>query len=603
MVSYSHFRKLIIVSLALLHFGMTQAQCPTITSTNNSPICSEATLSLTLTADIPGSTFTWIAADNPNVTGESLLLQNGSTINNTLTNNTLVAQTVTYTVTPTANGCTGASQTISVVVNPIPNAHGQNNVTVCNGDNVTEFYLSGDIPNTSFSWTSSNVTIGSQPTGSGLIIPTFVAQNTTSSNQTSTISVTPLLNGCAGIPVSHTITVLADPTVNTLADAQYCNSVNTSLISFSGSGTTYNWYNTNSSIGLGQSGTGNIPSFIANNSGSFPIVSTIVVTPIASSNGTTCSGDTTSFNITVNPNGVNNSVVIACSSYVWFGQSYTQTGNYIDTLINPGGCLQIEYLDLTISDTLYTNLSDSVCDFVAWNGNVYSQSGIYTYSTVTAQGCDSLVTIDLFVGKSSASSFDTTKFCSFFWPDANQTFTQSGFYQTILTNSEGCDSTISLNLDILEIEDSVTSSGATITAIASNVSYQWLDCTNGFSVISNQTQQSFTATANGSYAVEITDNANSCIDTSLCVLITEVGLLDIPSNAVKLSPNPAQQDLTIELPASLIGKNLFIVDPLGRFIDNVTIAAQKMVLEVGTLAKGSYLICIEGERPISFMID
>jgi gliding motility-associated-like protein len=56
----------------------------------------------------------------------------------------------------------------------------------------------------------------------------------------------------------------------------------TSPVSFGGTGCVYNWTNDNPAIGLAASGTGNIPSFRASNTGSTPIVATIKATPLTS---------------------------------------------------------------------------------------------------------------------------------------------------------------------------------------------------------------------------------------------------------------------------------------------------------------------------------
>jgi gliding motility-associated-like protein len=97
---------------------------PVITSTSTASICTGATLGIQLNANF-SSTFSWIASNNPGVSGESLTTQNTGTINNTLTNNTTGVQTVTYTVIPTATingGCTGNPQTVNVTVYPMDNA-------------------------------------------------------------------------------------------------------------------------------------------------------------------------------------------------------------------------------------------------------------------------------------------------------------------------------------------------------------------------------------------------------------------------------------------------------------------------------------------------
>ena len=62
-------------------------------------------------------------------------------------------------------------------------------------------------------------------------------------------------------------------------------------------GITYRWVNSNSTIGLAELGTGNVPSFIAVNKGNDPIIATITVTPV---NGG-CEGTARVYRITVKP--------------------------------------------------------------------------------------------------------------------------------------------------------------------------------------------------------------------------------------------------------------------------------------------------------------
>jgi len=73
-------------------------------------------------------------------------------------------------------------------------------------------------------------------------------------------------------------------------------------------GTNMNWTNSTTSIGLGASGTGNIPSFTAVNNGSAPVTSTVTVTPVYFNGGTSCPGTPTTFTYTVNPTATVNAV-------------------------------------------------------------------------------------------------------------------------------------------------------------------------------------------------------------------------------------------------------------------------------------------------------
>ena len=68
-----------------------------------------------------------------------------------------------------------------------------------------------------------------------------------------------------------------------------------------GGTTAYAWTNNDTSIGLGGSGTGNVPAFTATNSGTAPVTATITVTPTFTNEGVTCTGPAETFTITVNP--------------------------------------------------------------------------------------------------------------------------------------------------------------------------------------------------------------------------------------------------------------------------------------------------------------
>ena len=102
---------------ACIPVTVTVNPSPTMTSINSTSICSGTTLNLPLTSDF-GTSYSWVAANNPNTSGESTSAQSSSTINNTIINNTAIAQTVVYTVTPSASGCAGPPQTVNVTVNP-----------------------------------------------------------------------------------------------------------------------------------------------------------------------------------------------------------------------------------------------------------------------------------------------------------------------------------------------------------------------------------------------------------------------------------------------------------------------------------------------------
>ena len=106
---------------------------------------------------------------------------------------------------------------------------------------------------------------------------------------------------CTEILGSETLTEPPVPTVNSISDQLLCPGDATTAVAFSGTGTSYNWINDNTSIGLAASGTGTIPSFTATNSSSTQQVAIIIVTPIYTNNGVDCTGTPETFTFTVEP--------------------------------------------------------------------------------------------------------------------------------------------------------------------------------------------------------------------------------------------------------------------------------------------------------------
>ena len=96
------------------------------------------------------------------------------------------------------------------------------------------------------------------------------------------------------------------------------------------------------------------------------------------------------------------------------------------------------------------------------------------------------------------------------------------------------------------VDISLTTTDPSILANAIGASYKWLDCNNNYSIIPGATAQSYTATANGDYAVEVTQN--NCVDTSVCVTISTVGISENPIfKGVSIYPNPTQNIVNINL--------------------------------------------------------
>ena len=195
-------------------------------------------------------------------------------------NNSSAPIVATITLTPTANGCQGTSESFTITVNPTPIVDPVLDQTICNGDLTALIGFSSATTGTAFDWSNNDPSIGLAANGSGNIAA-FQGINSGVSAVTATISVTPTANTCAGAPVDFTITVNPSPSVDPITDQSVCNGLATAVVNFTSPnpGTTFDWVNSNVSIGLGANGTGDIASFNAVNTTGSTISGIITVTP------------------------------------------------------------------------------------------------------------------------------------------------------------------------------------------------------------------------------------------------------------------------------------------------------------------------------------
>jgi hypothetical protein len=170
------------------------------------------------------------------------------------------------------------------------------------------------------------------------------------------------------------------------------------------------------------------------------------------------------------------------------------------------------------------------------------------------------------VNESTSSTHVVTACNTYTWIDGNTYTSNNNTATHTLTNAVGCDSIVTLDLTINTVSNvTVTTSGLTITASNASATYQWLDCSNSFAVIASQTGSSFTATANGSYAVELTENG--CKDTSACVNITTVGFEDLSTdNEITVYPNPTQGKVNLVLGQQMNNATVIVRNALGQEI-------------------------------------
>jgi hypothetical protein len=346
-------------------------------------ICSGTTTDIPLVSNVNGTTFAWTSV-SINATGASN--GTGSNIAQQLSASGNSVGTVDYTITPSANGCTGTPIHSIITVYPTAQVNQPITQVVCNGSTTSAvaFTTNNTGETTTYSWVNSDPSIGLTALGTG-DIATFTAINTGTAPVIATITVTPTYtNGtvsCTGPTKTFTITVNPSSQVNQPIDQVVCNAGTTTAVAFTtnntGGFTTYSWTNSVPSIGLAASGTGDIAGFTAINTGTAPIIAIIIIRPTYTNGTVSCAGPFRIFTITVNP-----CVPPTC------GENYVDagglTGNYPNRVTaTNGGTSVITPINVgdavTVTFTSFVT-AESTDRLRVYNGNGTSGTLLGTFS-------------------------------------------------------------------------------------------------------------------------------------------------------------------------------------------------------------------------------
>jgi|GEM_PF-2791671 len=131
--------------------------------------------------------------------------------------------------------------------------------------------------------------------------------------------------------------------------------------------------------------------------------------------------------------------------------TFPTTGTYNVMLVgtDSSGCSDTLIQQLIVAGGDTVNQSITTCDTsFTFGSQIISASGTYTHNFQNVMGCDSLVTLTVTLLKSPPSTI-TGKICSdSFYVFAGQSLNTTGTYQHTFTNHYGCDSLVTLLLDV-----------------------------------------------------------------------------------------------------------------------------------------------------------
>ena len=376
-------------------------------------ICNGETTSVEFTTENTGGTTTYAwTNDTPSIGLADLGTGNIASFAGVNEGTSPVVATLTVTPTFTENGisCTGPAETFTITVNPTGQVDAIDSQILCNADETAAITFSTENTGgtTTYAWTNDTPSIGLASSGNG-DIGSFNVVNNGNEPVTATVVVTPSFEGCTGPTETFTITVNPTAEMNDPEDMVVCNAEVTDAVEFTtdntGGTTTYTWTNDTPAIGLAATGSGDLPSFTAINTGTEPIVAIVVVTPLFTDD-INCDGISQTFTITVNPSAQvdepNDQVLcngdsilvefttqntIGNTTYTWtsdidFGNGLAGSGNIDFNVVNNGTFPTVATVTvIPIIENLGVSCSGPIQTFtVTVNGNVDDQEDISNYN-------------------------------------------------------------------------------------------------------------------------------------------------------------------------------------------------------------------------------
>ncbi len=244
-----------------------------------------------------------------------------------------------------------------------------------------------------------------------------------------------------------------------------------------------------------------------------------------------------------------------------------------------------------------------------------STTGSYTVTYTTKGTCPNSndVVVNITQLDNSAFSFDDLTYC----PDANNpiptitgveggTFSSTsglsineisgeiniqksipGTHTVTYTTLGTCATSSMVDITINALPDvTITNNSLTYTAIQTDATYQWVNCETN-QPISGETNQSFTASENGSYAVDITQNG--CTTRSSCIVLdTIVSQQEDTISTFKLYPNPT--DGVVNLTITV--KKVSVYNYYGRKVFETS----NSTFDISSLKSGVYFMEVETNK-------
>ena len=238
-----------------------------------------------------------------------------------------------------------------------------------------------------------------------------------------------------------------------------------------------------------------------------------------------------------------NATINAGETYTEFGFDVNEEGTYTRILITEDGCDSIVTLSLSIIPVFNTELSATICQGQTYteNGFNVSEAGVYTQILTASNGFDSIVTLTLNVNPIFNTELSANICQGQVYNENGFNVSEAGVYTQTLTSANGCDSIVTLTLNVNPVFD--TTINATINAGETYAE-------NGF----NESEA-------GTYTQSLTTEFG-CDSTITLILSVNSSLLEAEFEEISFFPNPTKDKITF----SQAIENVEVIDLTGKVI-------------------------------------
>jgi uncharacterized repeat protein (TIGR03803 family) len=518
----------------------------------------------------------------------------------------------TYTVTGTdANNCSNTATT-SIVVNALPAVTANASATtVCTGTTVT---LTGGGA-VSYTWSSAVAD------GVGFVISspdTYTVTGTDANNCSNTATTSIVVNALPAVTANASATTVCTGTTVTLTGGGAVSFVWSPVVT-DGVGFVISSPDTYTVTGTDANNCSNTASTsIAVND--LPAVTANASTTAACTGSSIrlTGGGADSF---VWSDAVTNGVAFTISAPNTYTVTGTDANNCSNTAtisiaVNALPAVTANASATTVCAGTTLTLTGGGAASYAWSpvvtdgvGFVISSPNTYTVTGTDANHCSNTATVSIAVNPLPAvtANASATTVCagstltltgggasSYVWSpvvtdgvgfviSSPNTFTVTG------TDANQCSNTASVSVGVNPMPvSSTTASGSSLTADQGGATYQWLNCNLAMQPITGATAQNYMATANGNYAVIISDN--NCTDTSACVNVLILGIDATVNNKslLQVYPNPNNGSFTIKTTAEGV---YFLLNELGQTVQTLRLnSSNEYAVTIETMNSGLYFL-------------